>query len=319
MAHSAELEGVNSMVKFLLARQPRSTLALIDAQIGNRKDVGLGSRADGDVKWSSVAGRVQEILNDVKRNKDFEALVRVDAERFAFPQPATPLLDIVPELRTSTTWYTTAQLSHIANGSIAPYDITEWASSYNRHWMRGVKEQLKADRGGRCLMVRHPLFASRVFVMTQTHAHFALLLEHEVDPDSGLLKVVRPGPLDTSEMTSIELFCMIRSVGAVTDSQFPDGVPMDSSTLSHSALDMIAGDGSVQRIFNITVDPMPDPTRCSGAKKARHAIKDAAMQPVPEPLAILNSDAACDDDFGEDPPPETAFPLLQQVQSCPRS
>ena len=37
-AHTAELEGVNNMVKGILAVAPRVSLAFVDAQIGNRKD-----------------------------------------------------------------------------------------------------------------------------------------------------------------------------------------------------------------------------------------------------------------------------------------
>eukprot|EP00959_Pyramimonas_sp_CCMP1952_P103298 2160469-Pyramimonas_sp.AAC.1 len=46
------------------ARAPRISLALLDARIGLRKELGGGTRATAKLKWSQVADRVQAMIDD---------------------------------------------------------------------------------------------------------------------------------------------------------------------------------------------------------------------------------------------------------------
>eukprot|EP00969_Alexandrium_andersonii_P170190 7524776-Alexandrium_andersonii.AAC.1 len=58
-----EVEGINSMLSVQTARSPNISLPLLSSRTSIRKACGLGQGGSGALKWSHVAGRVQDLLH----------------------------------------------------------------------------------------------------------------------------------------------------------------------------------------------------------------------------------------------------------------
>lgn len=212
LAHVSELEGVNNMVKCLLSAAPRTSLVLADAEIGLRKDFGLGVRRTKELKWSQIAPRVEEILNQTVPYASAQLEIRSDISRFAEPLPAQrppPVLLDGVELP--------AEIAAISlQGSFACQEDLVWARGYNAHWMKTIKDKLAIpgqDVGGVCIAIKAPAEDNKCWVVTHRYGHIVYLLKHDVLYDGGRLVPVDP-PVCIS---SIELFTDFKKNNCLTD------------------------------------------------------------------------------------------------------
>ena len=139
-AHTAELEGVNNMVKALIALAPSMTLQLVDAIVGNRKDCGLGSKGAQISKWSQVASRVEAILDETVPKFSGAIQVRADPARFSPPTRAiSPVVAEMPSTIRQVSGVTLETIEQVAltlAGTETSYQSLTWARTYNFPWMR---------------------------------------------------------------------------------------------------------------------------------------------------------------------------------------
>eukprot|EP00959_Pyramimonas_sp_CCMP1952_P451853 9460395-Pyramimonas_sp.AAC.1 len=81
-----EMESLNKVLKLALQRAPNISLPLLDARLGNRRELQLGSRADNKKKWSDIEGQVNAMIDEA-----LEVLQDAKHEGLDFspPEPAT--------------------------------------------------------------------------------------------------------------------------------------------------------------------------------------------------------------------------------------
>ncbi|CAK0893467.1 unnamed protein product, partial [Prorocentrum cordatum] len=59
-----EIEGINNVIQVRCDRAPRIGMGLLDARVGLRKELGLGSRQSRHMKWSEIAPHVEAMVRD---------------------------------------------------------------------------------------------------------------------------------------------------------------------------------------------------------------------------------------------------------------
>ena len=82
-------QGVNSMIKPLLVVSPSASIPLVDALVGCRKQLGLGSRSETITKWSQVSEQVEAMLEDAAQHHPLSHGPRAVLDRWTQPREAT--------------------------------------------------------------------------------------------------------------------------------------------------------------------------------------------------------------------------------------
>lgn len=159
-ADTQEIEGVNNLISMATDRAPKISLALLDARVATRKDVGLGSRATKYKKYTVLAPRIKEILDDAVQHADGVQAVLERKGRWAGPQPATD----PGENRES-----------VAPCLYAPQVLT-WATTYNMGWYRAA-ERRNANREESIIVFRGQPHA---WVCMMTYYYTGHLLKFDV-------------------------------------------------------------------------------------------------------------------------------------------
>ena len=59
-----EIEGTNNLVQLATKTAPGISLALLDARVSLRKSAGLGSTATRCTRWSHIAAKAEDLIND---------------------------------------------------------------------------------------------------------------------------------------------------------------------------------------------------------------------------------------------------------------
>ena len=85
MADQQEIEGVMSMIQAAAAAAPRITQAVLDARVGVRKRLELGSRGSLHIKWSQVEQRVETTLRQAVQHFAGGLTIMEDTQRFKPP------------------------------------------------------------------------------------------------------------------------------------------------------------------------------------------------------------------------------------------
>ena len=128
-----EIEGLNSIIKWILRNSPSISLALLDARVANSKSLGLGSKDAAKLrnKWSNVAPAVNALVDEAEANlggANGASSVLTQAKRWRSPQIAiAPAVD-----------YQTTSAALLDVGS-TPREALEWARSYSNHWFSTAK------------------------------------------------------------------------------------------------------------------------------------------------------------------------------------
>ena len=289
ICHVAELEGVNNMVKGILAMSPSASLVLVDAVVGNRKDCGLGSKSSVISKWSDVAARVSHLLNETVPHFKAVRPLKADPARFAPPMPA-----LVPHLPPGLD---VDLLSRELDGANAPWSSMEWARSYNLHWMRALKKS-KKDQGALVAVKFHdPIESGKVWLVTHTYKYFAYLLQCVVG-ETGVLEPAWPA----KSMSSLDVFAHWHS--RICGPNKVD-VEMMDVTVDSSATTSVPDSSS--HVFAMTSAALPMKKQWKRTTKLLPMIMDGpvgdddagATDDVPL-LAILDEEAGCDVDVAEE-------------------
>jgi hypothetical protein len=280
LAHVSELEGVNNMVKRILVQAPRTTLVLADAQVGNRKDLGLGTRESYNLKWSQIAGRVEAMLDESLPHASMQLQLRNDIARFA---PIVAALPPPPQVIGGVE-VSADMMANALEPTYGDSDDVAWARSYNTHWMRTVKQKLgDNDPCSLCLLIKAPGEDDRAWVVTHKYSYFTYMLKFRVSHDGSRLEALSP----IECMSSLELFASIRQRHSVTD-----GVDVVLRSIGDN------GEGFKEAdcvLCCLTDQPHPAAPRPASARSA-----SAIVGPLLQPVAIMDDLHGGGQDDGED-------------------
>ena len=84
-----EVEGINNIIQQVVRAAPRVTLPLLDARVGLRKMLGMGSRKARDKKWSQQAPTVAKLVDTAKTFDDHANYILAIKDRWVVPTKAT--------------------------------------------------------------------------------------------------------------------------------------------------------------------------------------------------------------------------------------
>ena len=90
-ADTSEMESIMSLIGLALSRAPRMNLPTLDARIGNIKDVGAWTRHPRHFKFSDVAPRIGDIVEDAVEFRSVGNLSLAEQGRWDVPGIAPPL------------------------------------------------------------------------------------------------------------------------------------------------------------------------------------------------------------------------------------
>ena len=170
-----EIEGINSLIELACRRAPRISLPLVDARVGLRKDLGLGTRDKRHVKYSQMMDSgASDLLDDAIQQIDHASAIMSQEGRFEAPK----------------TWAPPPTTMGDAHPSIHPPlfspEIGGWAGSYSMVWYHRAREAGKGSREGSCLLFADAPETVWVCVLTHGYTgHFAKFDLLAVEGDAG--------------------------------------------------------------------------------------------------------------------------------------
>ena len=122
-ADQQEIEGVMNLVKIGIRMAPGISLQQLDARVGNRKSVGLGSRSTKHVKFSELRPAMDDMLDDACDHYSEAITLMSDVKRFQSPGPARRAITEVRPIEAAS----------------LPTLALKWAVAYNVNLQRAIR------------------------------------------------------------------------------------------------------------------------------------------------------------------------------------
>jgi hypothetical protein len=103
-AHVQEIEGINNIIQAMTRQAPRISLALLDARVGTRKYIGLGSRDTKSARWKDLAPIIYDVVDDAVAHYDAIDNVLSGESRWSHPVAALPGVQPAPAMLLDHDW-----------------------------------------------------------------------------------------------------------------------------------------------------------------------------------------------------------------------
>ena len=128
-----EIEGINNIIQGFARRAPRISLPLLDARVGVRKYIGLGSRAARNTAWNKLLPVVHATVEECTAHYEGVSDVLANPQRWCLPQAAQPVSQPLRWISAELRPFTSAELA--------------WAAHNNRALLATQKSMLELADG----------------------------------------------------------------------------------------------------------------------------------------------------------------------------